>query len=91
MLDKSYCLVYHKSVLKDTKGSDDMNAALLEYEMKIRNVSKAEMCGVLGISRSAFYRKCCGKTEFTQSEIQKIATHLHLTDLVPIFFADKVS
>lgn len=68
-----------------------MNAALLEYEMKCRKVSKAEMCEVLGISRTAFYRKCNGISEFTQSEIQKIANYLNLEDIVPIFFTERVS
>lgn len=68
-----------------------MNAALLEYEMKCRKVSKAEMCEVLGISRTAFYRKCNGISEFTQSEIQKIANFLNLEDIVPIFFTERVS
>ena len=49
-----------------------MDKALLEYEMNKRNVTIAEMCDVLGISRSALYRKCNGKSEFTQSEIQTI-------------------
>ena len=68
-----------------------MNAALLEYEMKCRKVSKAEMCEVLGISRTAFYRKCNVISEFTQSEIQKIANYLNLEDIVPIFFTERVS
>ena len=51
-----------------------MNKARLEYEMNLRNVSKSDMCAMLGISRSAFYRKCNGESEFTQSEIQKILT-----------------
>ena len=68
-----------------------MNAALLEYEMKCRKVSKAEMCEVLGMSRTAFYRKCNGISEFTQSEIQKIANFLNLEDIVPIFFTESVS
>ena len=68
-----------------------MNAALLEYEMKCRKVSKAEMCEVLGISRTAFYRKCNGISDFTQSEIQKIANFLNLEDIVPIFFTERVS
>lgn len=68
-----------------------MDAARLEYEMKRRNVKKANMCEMLGISRTAFYRKCNGKSEFTQSEIQKIAEYLHLDNLMDVFFADKVS
>ncbi|MDD6966354.1 MAG: helix-turn-helix transcriptional regulator [Firmicutes bacterium] len=68
-----------------------MDVAQLEYEMKRKKVSKGDMCKKLGISRSAFYRKCNGRSEFTQSEIQKIATILELKDLAPIFFNEKVS
>lgn len=68
-----------------------MNAALLEYEMKRKKVSKGDMCKELGISRSAFYRKCNGISEFTQSEIQKIASVLELKDVAPIFFSENVS
>jgi plasmid maintenance system antidote protein VapI len=63
-----------------------MDKALLEYEMSKRNVTIGEMCEVLGISRSAFYRKCNGKSEFTQSEIQTIVDYLKLDSPVGIFF-----
>lgn len=63
-----------------------MDAIRLEYEMHRKDISKGEMCKRLGISRSAFYRKCNGLSEFTQSEIQKIAIILDLKDLTPIFF-----
>ena len=43
-----------------------MNKARLEYEMNLRNVSKSDMCAMLGISRSAFYRKCNGESEFNE-------------------------
>ena len=64
-----------------------MNKALLEYKMKERGKSISDMCSMLGISRSAFYRKCNGKSEFTQSEIQKIVEFLDLDSPVEIFFA----
>lgn len=63
-----------------------MDKALLEYEMNKKNVSIAEMCDILGISRSAFYRKCTGKSEFTQSEIQTIVDTLNLESPMGIFF-----
>ena len=63
-----------------------MDKALLEYEMNKRNVTIGEMCDALGISRSAFYRKCNGKSEFTQSEIQTIVDYLKLNSPVGIFF-----
>ena len=68
-----------------------MNKARLEYEMKVRNVTIADMCSVLGCSRSAFYRKCNGISEFTQSEIQTIIDHLQLTSPMGIFFDAEVS
>ena len=68
-----------------------MDVAQLECEMKRKKVSKGDMCKMLGISRSAFYRKCNGRSEFTQSEIQKIASILELKDLAPIFFNERVS
>lgn len=63
-----------------------MNKALLEYEMKTRGVSIGDMCAELGISRSAFYRKCNGLSEFTQGEIQHIVDFLKLATPVGIFF-----
>lgn len=63
-----------------------MDKALLEYVMKKNHVSIGEMCDKLGISRSAFYRKCNGKSEFTQSEIQTIVDFLRLESPVGIFF-----
>ena len=68
-----------------------MDKALLEYEMNEKHVTIADMCNVLGISRSAFYRKCNGKSEFTQGEIQKIVDYLNLESPVGIFFKSKVS
>lgn len=68
-----------------------MDKVLLEYEMKKRGVSIADMCTKLGCSRSAFYRKCNGISEFTQSEIQTIVDYLELDSPVGIFFTNKVS
>lgn len=68
-----------------------MNKASLEYEMALHKISKSDMCAMLGISRSAFYRKCNGESEFTQSEIQKIVDVLNLDSPMGIFFTEKVS
>lgn len=64
-----------------------MNKALLEYKMKEKGKSISDVCSVLNISRSAFYRKCNGTSEFTLSEIQKITAFLNLDSPVEIFFA----
>lgn len=68
-----------------------MNTALLEYEMKRCNISTEEMCKRLDISRSAFYRKCNNKSEFTLGEIKLIVEILKLESPMDIFFADSVS
>lgn len=64
-----------------------MNKVLLERKMADNGKSIRDMCEMLGISRSAFYRKRNGKSEFTQSEIQKIVSYLNLESPVDIFFA----
>ena len=63
-----------------------MDKNLLLYEMRKRNVTIIMMCENLGISRSAFYRKCNGITEFTLGEIQTIVDYLSLESPSPIFF-----
>ena len=64
-----------------------MDKALLEYEMNKKGVSISDMCNKLNISRSAFYRKCNNKSEFTMSEIKTIVDFLGLDSPVEIFFA----
>ena len=68
-----------------------MDKAKLMYEMAKRHVSIQEMCERLHMSRSAFYRKCNGTSEFTQGEIQSIVDILGLESPMGIFFAEKVS
>lgn len=68
-----------------------MDKFKLEYEMKSKGVTIEKLCKDLNISRSAFYRKCNGQSEFTQGEIQKIVDYLGLDSPMGIFFADKVS
>lgn len=63
----------------------------LEYEMKKRKVSQEQLCKAIGMSRSAFYRKCNEISEFTQSEIQAIVEYLELDSPMGIFFKEKVS
>ena len=65
-----------------------MNKALLRYEMLKNDINIKEICEQLKISRSAFYRKCNGKSDFTQSEIKAIVNLLKLDTPVEIFFAE---
>lgn len=68
-----------------------MDRYKLEYEMKKRNVSVEELCGAINISKSAFYRKCKGTSQFTHGEIQGIVDYLGLDSPMGIFFKTKVS
>lgn len=67
-----------------------MNKARLRYEMDTRAVSVEDLCAYIGISKSAFYKKLNGKSEFTRREIERICQRLELDSPVDIFFAEKV-
>ncbi len=68
-----------------------MDRHRLEYEMKCRGVTINKLCKDLNISRSAFYRKSRGITEFTHKEIQSIVNYLNLGSPMGIFFIENVS
>lgn len=68
-----------------------MDKYKLEYEMKSKGITIEKLCSDLHISRSAFYRKCNGISQFTQSEIQKIVDYVELDSPMGIFFKEKVS
>lgn len=64
-----------------------MNKTLLENKMRENGKTISDMYKMLGISRSTFYRKRNGKSEFTHGEICKIVDYLKLESPVDIFFA----
>lgn len=68
-----------------------MDKLKLEYEIKRKGLTINKVCELIGISRSAFYRKCNGTSEFTHGEIQKIMNILDLESPVDIFFNSQVS
>ncbi len=68
-----------------------MDRYMLEYEMKSRGITINKLCKDLNMSRSAFYRKCRGISEFTQGEIQSIVNYLGLKSPMGIFFTEQVS
>ena len=68
-----------------------MDKYKLEYEMKSRGITIVALCENIGMSRSAFHRKCNGTSEFTQSEIEKIVEYIGLESPMGVFFAEKVS
>lgn len=63
-----------------------MDVNRLDYERKRKNKTLDEMCKAIGISKSAYYRKCRGETQFTLQEIKGIMSFLDLDDPTPIFF-----
>lgn len=68
-----------------------MNKQLLLNKMEALGISINEMIARLNMSRSAFYRKCNGKSEFTLEEMKKIMAILGEEDPREIFFNQKVS
>lgn len=68
-----------------------MDKYKLEYEMKSRGITIEKLCADIHISRSAFYRKCNGLSQFTQGEIQSIVDYIGLDSPMGIFFTEKVS
>ncbi|MGI6117797.1 MAG: helix-turn-helix domain-containing protein [Bilifractor sp.] len=67
-----------------------MDRYKLEYEMKRKNISQEKLCEAIGMSRSAFYRKCSGVSDFTLTEINKICDYLNVSPM-GIFFTEEVS
>lgn len=68
-----------------------MNKQALLAAMREKGVSITDMYKTLRLSRSAFYRKCNGISEFTLKEITQIMDVLEIRDPSGIFFSEKVS
>ena len=70
-----------------------MNVRALKAQMVLRDKSVDQLCTALGISRSAWFRKVNGVSEFTQGEIAGLRFELELDDhlTATIFFDKEVS
>lgn len=70
-----------------------MNEQKLKAQMILKGKSVDELCAALKISRSAWFRKIAGTSEFTQSEICELRKQLDLDDCqtIDIFFEEKVT
>jgi len=83
------------SVQKDTtkyrqKGGIRMNVRELKAQMVRKDKTVDQLCTALGISRSAWFRKVGGESEFTQGEIMGLRFELELDDQqTGIIFFDK--
>ena len=69
----------------------EMDKYKLEYVRKRKGFSVEDLCTAIGMSKTAYYRKCNGTSEFTQSEIVSICETLELDSPMGIFFAAQVS
>lgn len=70
-----------------------MNNRELRAQMIRLSKSSDQLCEALGISRSAWYRKVSGESQFTQGEIVALRKELALDDQLTaiIFFNEQVS
>ena len=70
-----------------------MNARALKAQMILKDKTVDQLCTALGISRSAWFRKVGGESEFTQGEIIGLRFELELDDhqTAEIYFDPQVS
>lgn len=70
-----------------------MDVKELKAQMVRKDKSVDQMCAALGISRSAWFRKIGGESQFTQGEMMDLRNELDLDDqqTVAIFFDQDVS
>ena len=70
-----------------------MNSRELKAQMIRKDKTVDQLCAALGISRSAWFRKVSGESQFTQGEIMGLRFELELDDQQTgiIFFDDEVS
>ena len=70
-----------------------MNVKELKAQMIRKDKTVDQLCAALGISRSAWFRKVGGESEFTQGEIAGLRFELDLDDQLTgiIFFNKQVS
>lgn len=70
-----------------------MNVRALKAQMILKDKTVDDLCAALGISRSAWFRKVGGASEFTQGEITGLRFELELDDhkTAEIFFNREVS
>ena len=75
------------------KGDEGLNFNDLNAEIARCGLSLPELAKRIGISKKTIYSRMKGETEFTQSEISKIAEVLQLGGerILSIFFAEKVA
>ena len=70
-----------------------MNSRELKAQMVRRGMSVDQLCEIIKISRTSWFRKVAGTSLFTQGEISGIRNALNLDDqqVLDIFFSKEVS
>lgn len=70
-----------------------MNKRELKAQMIRKDKTVDQLCNALGISRTAWFRKVGGESQFTQGEIMGLRYELELDDhqTADIFFNPEVS
>lgn len=70
-----------------------MNINMLKAQIALKGKKNSDIAELLGISKSAIYRKLSGKSDFTRKEILLLINFLEIsTDrAMEIFFNQKVS
>lgn len=74
------------------EGEEQMNTKALKAQMILKDKSIDQLCTALGISRTAWFRKVGGESQFTQGEIAGLRFELELDDhqTADIFFNEDV-
>jgi len=70
-----------------------VNKTELRVQMLRMNKTSDQLCAALGISKSSWFRKTNGESQFTQGEISALRFELDLDDhqTAKIFFDNDVS
>ena len=70
-----------------------MNVRELKAQMVRKGLTAEQLCELICISQTSWYRKIKGANQFTQGEIMAIRRELELDDhqTAQIFFDDQVS
>lgn len=70
-----------------------MDVKELKAQMIRKDKSVDQLCAAIGISRTSWFRKVGGDSQFTQEELHRLRNELELNDeqTIMIFFNDKVS
>ena len=68
-----------------------MNTIELKVQMTRKQKTADQLCAAIGISKTAWYRKVGGESQFTQGEINGLRRELELNDqqVIKIFFDDE--